>query len=321
MVVVCKAGARWPDGILPARFPWFQPSMSQFSTIGLISRRDNRDIVDTLLLVANFLGKRPGTAVVVDESVDGLLGTHRFEVVQREQMGERCQLVIVVGGDGSMLKAAALLAEQDIPVVGINRGRLGFLTDILPDDIEATLDQILEGHYREEPRFLLEVATDAGGESRMLGSAMNDIVLHPGIAAQMIEFDLYVDGQFVCHQASDGLIIATPTGSTAYSLSAGGPIMDPRLDVLALVPMYPHSLSSRPIVVDSKSRITLVIGERHNTLPQISCDGTVVHTACVGEAIRVQRKAKQLKLLHPVDYDYYATCRSKLGWAQRPVRS
>jgi len=295
--------------------------MPQFPTIGLISRRDNRDIVDTLLLVASFLGKRQGTTIVVDESVDGLLGTHKFEVVQREQMGQRCQLVIVVGGDGSMLKAATLLAEQDIPVVGINRGRLGFLTDILPDDIESALDQILDGHYREEPRFLLEVATDADGTGRLLGSAMNDIVLHPGIAAQMIEFDLYVDGQFVCHQASDGLIIATPTGSTAYSLSAGGPIMHPRLDVLALVPMYPHSLSSRPIVVDSKSRITLVVGERHNTMPQISCDGTVMHTASVGETFTVQRKTKQLKLLHPVDYDYYATCRSKLGWAQRPVRN
>lgn len=295
--------------------------MQQFSTIGLISRRDNRDIVDTLLQVAAYLNQRPKTTLVVDESVAGLLGTHKFEVVPRELMGMRCQLVIVVGGDGSMLKAANLLAEQDIPVVGINRGRLGFLTDILPDDIVPALEQILAGQYREEPRFLLEIATGNDKATRLLGSAMNDIVLHPGIAAQMIEFDLYVDGQFVCHQASDGMIIATPTGSTAYSLSAGGPIMHPRLDVLALVPMYPHSLSSRPIVVDSKSLITLVIGERHNTLPQISCDGTVVHTASVGETLTIRRKAKQLKLLHPVDYDYYATCRSKLGWAQRPVRS
>lgn len=294
--------------------------MQQFSTIGLISRRDNRDIVDTLLQVVAFLVKRPQTTLVVDESVGGLLGTHKFAVIPREQMGEQCELVIVVGGDGSMLKAATLLAEQDIPVVGINRGRLGFLTDILPDDIEHALDQILAGQYREEPRFLLETSTIESNGNRLLGSAMNDIVLHPGIAAQMIEFDLYVDGQFVCHQASDGLIIATPTGSTAYSLSAGGPIMHPKLDVLVLVPMYPHSLSSRPIVVDSKSLISVVIGERHNTAPQISCDGTVVHTASVGETITIQRKTRQLKLLHPVDYDYYATCRSKLGWAQRPVR-
>jgi NAD+ kinase len=295
--------------------------MQQFPTIGLISRRDNRDIIDTLAQVASFLSKRPDTALVVDESVAALLGTHRFEVLAREQLVKRCQLVIVVGGDGSMLKVANQLAEQNVPVVGVNRGRLGFLTDILPDDIEAALEQILSGKYREEPRFLLEVGTGAGKQARLLGAAMNDVVLHPGIAAQMIEFDLYVDGQFVCHQASDGLIIATPTGSTAYSLSAGGPIMHPRLNVLALVPMYPHSLSSRPIVVDSKSEITLVVGERHNTAPQISCDGMVVHTSTVGETFTIRRKARQLKLLHPVDYDYYATCRSKLGWAQRPVRS
>ncbi|HTQ98341.1 MAG TPA: NAD(+)/NADH kinase, partial [Candidatus Acidoferrum sp.] len=214
--------------------------MQQFSTIGLISRRDNRDIIDTLTQVANFLRQRPSTALVVDESAAGLLANPQLEVVPRETMGERCQLVIVVGGDGSMLKAANLMAEQDVPVVGVNRGRLGFLTDIMPDDLEPALEKILSGHYREEPRFLLEVSSGEGAHQRLLGAAMNDVVLHPGIAAQMIEFDLYVDGQFVCHQASDGLIIATPTGSTAYSLSAGGPIMHPKLDVLALVPMYPH---------------------------------------------------------------------------------
>ncbi len=294
--------------------------MQQFPTIGLISRRDNRDIVDTLAQVADFVIKHADTSLVVDRSVAALLGNHQLEVIDREELGKRCQLVIVVGGDGSMLKVANQLAEQNVPVVGVNRGRLGFLTDILPDDIEHALEQILAGQYREEPRFLLEVQTGAGKQARLLGAAMNDVVLHPGIAAQMIEFDLYVDGQFVCHQASDGLIIATPTGSTAYSLSAGGPIMHPKLDVLALVPMYPHSLSSRPIVVDSNSEISLVVGERHNTAPQISCDGMVVHTSSVGETFTIRRKAKQLKLLHPVDYDYYATCRSKLGWAQRPVR-
>lgn len=294
--------------------------MQQFPTIGLISRRDNRDIVDTLLMLVAFLNARPDTSILVDESVSSLLGMHPFEVISHEQMGSRCKLVIVVGGDGSMLKAANDLAEQNIPVVGINRGRLGFLTDILPDDIEHSLGQILGGQYRAEKRFLLEVSSGEGSDARLLGSAMNDVVMHPGIAAQMIEFDLSINGQFVYHQASDGMIIATPTGSTAYSLSAGGPIMHPGLDVLALIPMYPHSLSSRPIVVDSNSIITLRVGERHNTTPQISCDGTVVHTSSVGEIFTIRRKTQQLTLLHPVDYDYYATCRSKLGWAQRPTR-
>lgn len=294
--------------------------MQQFPTIGLISRRDNNDIVDTLQMLVAFLSARADTEIVVDESVDGLLGAHNFTVVAREDMGRICKLVIVVGGDGSMLKAANDLAEQNIPVVGINRGRLGFLTDILPDDIEPALGKILDGQYRAEKRFLLEVRSGQGSDARLLGSAMNDIVLHPGVAAQMIEFDLYINDQFVCHQASDGMIIATPTGSTAYALSAGGPIMHPRLNVLALVPMYPHSLSSRPIVVDSDSTISLVIGARHTTTPQISCDGSVVHTSSIGEIFTIVRKSQQLKLLHPIDYDYYATCRSKLGWSHRPVR-
>ncbi|HHX81848.1 MAG TPA: NAD(+) kinase, partial [Pseudomonadaceae bacterium] len=226
----------------------------------------------------------------------------------------------VVGGDGSMLKAAATLADQGLPVVGINRGRLGFLTDIIPEEIETSLDLILDGHYLLENRFLLDVSFPAASDTALLGSAMNDVVLHPGIAAQMIEFELYIDGRFVYNQASDGLIVATPTGSTAYSMSAGGPIMHPDLDALVLVPMYPHTLSSRPIVVDSDSEITLVIGDRHNTSPQISCDGSVVYTSNPGDVLTIKRKSQELKLLHPEDYDYYATCRSKLGWSHRPGR-
>jgi NAD+ kinase len=295
--------------------------MQQFSTIGIISRRDNREVVDTLLALTAFLQRRPHTRIVLDEGVSALLGTHPYEVRQRTEMGGLCQLVIVVGGDGSMLKAAPLMADQDLPVVGINRGRLGFLTDIRPEEIELTLGPILEGKYIEESRFLLEVIQITPKGEVMLGAAMNDVVLHPGRAAQMIEFELYIDGGFVYNQASDGLIVATPTGSTAYSMSAGGPIMHPKLDALVLVPMYPHSLSSRPIVVDSGSSIKLVIGARENTAPQVSCDGTVVHTTSVGDTITIRRKHKELKLLHPVDYDYYATCRSKLHWSHRPGKS
>lgn len=294
--------------------------MQQFSTIGIISRRDNREVVDTLLALTAFLQRRPHTRVVLDDAVSALLGTHPYEILPREKMGGVCQLVIVVGGDGSMLKAAPLMADQDLPVVGINRGRLGFLTDIRPEEIELALGPILEGQYVQETRFLLEVTQSTPAGAIVLGSAMNDVVLHPGRAAQMIEFELYIDGSFVYNQASDGLIVATPTGSTAYSMSAGGPIMHPKLDALVLVPMYPHSLSSRPIVVDSSSSIKLVIRDRHNIAPQVSCDGTVVHTTSVGDTITICRKQKELKLLHPEDYDYYATCRSKLHWSHRPGR-
>jgi NAD+ kinase len=295
--------------------------MQQFSTIGIISRRDNRDILDSLQVLTAYLRKRPHTGIVVDDAVSDLLGSHDFEVCKRESMGSCCQLVIVIGGDGSMLKVASTLAEQGVPVVGINRGRLGFLTDIVPEEIEKSLDEILAGKFKVESRFLLDVGIAGKSGQVKLGSAMNDVVLHPGVAAQMIEFELYIDGQFVYNQASDGLIVATPTGSTAYSMSAGGPIMHPRLDALVLVPMYPHSLSSRPIVVDSDAEITVVIGERHDTTPQISCDGSVVYTTAVGDVLTIKRKPQQLQLLHPIDYDYYATCRSKLGWSHRPGKA
>jgi NAD+ kinase len=295
------------------------PGMQQFSTIGIISRRDNRDIIDSLHTLTGFLQRRPDTRIVLDDAVSGLLGDHDFQVCARERMGEVCQLVIVIGGDGSMLKAAIVLAEQNIPVVGINRGRLGFLTDILPEEIEQSLGEILSGRFKLETRFLLDASLNSGGTTTLLGSAMNDVVLHPGIAAQMIEFELYIDGQFVYNQASDGLIVATPTGSTAYSMSAGGPIMHPELDALVLVPMYPHSLSSRPIVVGSHSEITIIVGDRQNSAsPQVSCDGSVEYTTAPGDIITIKRKERELKLLHPEDYDYYATCRSKLGWSHRP---
>lgn len=295
--------------------------MQQFSTIGIIGRRDNRDILDSLQVLTAFLRKRPHIRIVVDEAVSDILGSHDFEVCARESMGSLCQLAIVIGGDGSMLKVASTLAEQGVPVVGINRGRLGFLTDIVPEEIEKSLDEILAGKFKVESRFLLDVDIAGTSGQVKLGSAMNDVVLHPGVAAQMIEFELYIDGQFVYNQASDGLIVATPTGSTAYSMSAGGPIMHPRLDALVLVPMYPHSLSSRPIVVDSDAEIMVVIGERHDTTPQISCDGSVVYTTTVGDVLTIKRKPQQLQLLHPIDYDYYATCRSKLGWSHRPGKT
>ena len=296
--------------------------MSEFSSIGLIGRQDNANISDSLNALADFLLQRKGLEIVVDDGVSSFLRGHSafksMKVVSQEDFYLHCDLVIVVGGDGSMLKAAWSLANQNLPVVGINRGKLGFLTDILPEEIERDLAQVLDGKFKEESRFLLEVSLQSNDGRQALGCALNDVVLHPGIAAQMIEFSLFIDGEFVYQQASDGLIVATPTGSTAYSMSAGGPIMHPKLDALVLVPMYPHSLSSRPIVIDGKSEVTIVVGDRHQMMPQISCDGQVEYTAEPGDKICVSKKPEHLRLLHPRDYNYYETCRSKLGWSQRP---
>ena len=291
--------------------------MSQFKTIGLTAR-NNIEIVDSLQAVIRFLEQNSGTNILLDENIANLLDGNKHPLFSMDNLGSNFDLVIVVGGDGSLLQVASSLADHDLPVTGINRGTLGFLTDILPGDIESTLQPILDGEFKIESRFLLELSIGAGAQN-YLGSALNDIVLHPGKAVQMIEFELYIDNEFVYNQASDGLIVATPTGSTAYAMSAGGPIMHPRLDAIVLVPINPHSLSSRPIVVEGNRELTLVVGDRHNILPQLSCDGAMSHSCSPGDRITIRKKQKELKILHPADYDYYETCRSKLGWSHRPT--
>ena len=291
--------------------------MSQFKTIGLTAR-NNIDIVDSLQAVIRFLEQNSGTNILLDENIANLLDGNKHPLFSMDNLGSNFDLVIVVGGDGSLLQVASSLADHDLPVTGINRGTLGFLTDILPGDIESTLQPILDGEFKIESRFLLELSIGAGAQN-YLGSALNDIVLHPGKAVQMIEFELYIDNEFVYNQASDGLIVATPTGSTAYAMSAGGPIMHPRLDAIVIVPINPHSLSSRPIVVEGNRELTLVVGDRHNILPQLSCDGAMSHSCSPGDRITIRKKQKELKILHPADYDYYETCRSKLGWSHRPT--
>jgi len=294
--------------------------MAEFSTIGLTGRNSN-DIIDSLDAVVSFLEDHVDINIVLDVNISDLLKGTKYPVSPIEKLAGQCDLVIVVGGDGSLLQVASVLAEHDLPVIGINRGRLGFLTDILPDEIESTLEQVLSGEYKIESRFLLDlyIGTKEQDQQEYLGSALNDVVLHPGKAVQMIEFALYIDQEFVYNQASDGLIVATPTGSTAYAMSAGGPIMNPRLDAIVLVPLNPHSLSSRPIVVEGNRELTLVVGERHQILPQISCDGSMSHRCAPGDRITIRKKPKGLKILHPADYDYYETCRSKLGWSIRPT--
>ncbi len=292
--------------------------MSAFSTIGLTGR-NNKEIVDSLQAVISFLENHVDINIVLDVNIADLLQEKDYPVSPIEKLAEQCDLVIVVGGDGSLLQVASMLAEHDLPVIGVNRGKLGFLTDILPNEIESTLEQVLAGEYKIESRYLIDLFI--GEKQGYLGSALNDIVLHPGKAVQMIEFALYIDQEFVYNQASDGLIVATPTGSTAYAMSAGGPIMHPALDAMVLVPINPHSLSSRPIVIDSNSELTLVVGDRHRIMPQLSCDGAMSHPCTPGDRITIRKKKEQLKIVHPADYHYYETCRSKLGWSHRPTNS
>ncbi|HTO18545.1 MAG TPA: NAD(+) kinase [Pseudomonas sp.] len=290
--------------------------MEQFRNIGIIGRLGSSQVLDTIRRLKRFLLDRH-LNVILEEEIAEVLPGHGQQVCSRRNLGEVCDLVVVVGGDGSMLGAARALARYKVPVLGVNRGNLGFLTDIRPDDLEEKVAEVLDGQYTVESRFLLEAEMRRNAVPIAQGDALNDVVLHPGKSTRMIEFELYIDGQFVSSQKSDGLIIATPTGSTAYALSAGGPIMHPKLDAIVVVPMYPHTLSSRPIVVDGNSELKVVVSPNMQIYPQVSCDGQNHFTCAPGDTVTISKKPQKLRLIHPLDHNYYEICRTKLGWGSR----
>ena len=287
--------------------------MEPFKRVGVTGRQGRSHIEETLQRLTQLLQQR-GVEILLDETVSELLPGHTFTTCARIDMGQSCDLVIVVGGDGSLLGAARDMVPHQVPLLGVNLGRLGFLTDILPDELEQHLEAILSGHYHLEHRFLLDAAIYR--DNKLIGEAdaLNDVVLHPGQSTRIIEFELTIDEQFVYRQRSDGLIIATPTGSTAYALSGGGPIMHPKLDAIVLVPMYPHMLTNRPLVVDGNSELRLVIHPDNTIHPVVSCDGQVEMKVQPGDVIVIRKKPESLQLLHPLGHDFYEGCRSKLRW-------
>ncbi len=295
--------------------------MTQFKQVGLIGRLHSPAVIETLHRVIKCLNRCQCDVWVDERIVDSLnkeqLASATYGTGDRHFLGQRCDLVIVVGGDGSMLSAARVMATYGVAVIGINRGKLGFLTDIAPDQVEGSLEAVLAGSFETSNRFMLSAHVLRNGEEVGRGSGLNDIVLHPGKSARMLAYDLSIDGTAVYFDRADGLIIATPTGSTAYALSAGGPIMHPGLDAIALVPMNPHNLSSRPLVVAANAELEILIGEDNSTQPIISCDGQV-HIVCEpGDRVHIQRHEAQLKVLHPLGHHFYDRCRSKLGWHAR----
>jgi len=283
-----------------------------FKTIGVIGFLDNDLVNETVGRLTQFL-RQSGREVLIEESTHGQSpGAGR--TASRNEIGANCDLVIVVGGDGSMLGAASALARYNVPLLGVNQGRLGFLTDIRPEDIEILVGEVLSGKYLMETRFMLELSVMRNGNCVGTGEALNDVVLHPGKFIRMIEFELYIDEQFVYNQRSDGLIVSTPTGSTAYALSAGGPLVHPRMDAVVLVPMNPHTLSSRSIVVDGSSEIKLLIGAHNSAFPHVTCDGQSHVVTEPGDEIHVHKHPWKLNLIHPLNHNFYESCRSKLGW-------
>lgn len=292
-------------------------SKPSFSRIGLFGKPGVTDLQETLVGLITLLGDYPVQICLSEDCAHQISKNPALQLVPRDQMGQNADLVIVVGGDGSLLHAARSVVKHGVPIVGINRGRLGFLTDISPDDINDKIPEILKGHYQEEARSMLEIQIIRKGQIVDHGMALNDVVLYSGDIAQMIEFEVFINDRFVYRQRSDGLITTTPTGSTAYALSGGGPILHPGIPALALVPMHPHTLSSRPIVVQEDSHIVLRVTDNNTHAPKISCDGQIKLDTQPFDEIHITKLPETLRLIHPQDHDYFAMLRNKLGWGQR----
>lgn len=286
---------------------------SQFQRIAVIAKPDPAGhLTSTLRRLREVLVERRLT-LLPDERTASLLGLGRG--MPLSELASHCDLAIVVGGDGTLLHAARQLTDHEIPLLGVNLGRLGFLVDITPADISDCLSAVLDGKYVEDRRFLL--SAHIGDREPAL--AFNDVVLHKWNIARMIEFEAWIDGHFVYTQRSDGLIVSTPTGSTAYALSGGGPLLTPGLDAIALVPICPHTLSNRPIVIGADSVIEISVGGR--TDPQevrITCDGATSLTIGAGEKLTIRRHPTRVRLLHPAGHDHFNVLRAKLGWGELP---
>lgn len=287
-----------------------------FKRIGIIGFVDNLLVRETLGRLTKYLDQS-GLEYFLEEDTQNLSELPKDEhSCSRAELGESCDLIIVVGGDGSMLHAARDLVDYKVPLLGVNRGRLGFLTDIPPSELESQVGEVIRGNFVKSERFLLECELHRNGQIVDSGIALNDVVLQPRDSIRMIELNLQIDGQYVYTLRSDGLIVSTPTGSTAYALSGGGPILHPNINAINIVPINPHTLSNRPIVVEGSSDIEIEIAANNRVKAQVVCDGQNHLLSEWGDKLKICKKGTQITLVHPSAHSFYETCRSKLRWAQ-----
>ena len=286
-----------------------------FKTIALIGKHKNLDMVTPLLRLERYLESR-NLEVLLDRLTASAMKEGKFPTLTIEEIGKRADLAIVLGGDGTMLNIARKLAPYDVPLVGINQGRLGFLTDLSIDTMLETLGSMLDGRYVTERRMLLYVEVARGAASIFSALALNDVAVNRGIGGNMIEFEVRINGEYVYSLRSDGLIVATPTGSTAYALSSGGPILHPSLDLIALVPVSPHTLSNRPIVVGPDAIVEILM---HRTaVARVHSDSHSHFDLHEHDKVVVRRSPHEVTLLHSADHSYYRMLREKLGWSGLP---
>jgi NAD+ kinase len=283
-----------------------------FSPIVLLGRIEQERVREAMTALAAHLRAR-GITVLAEPGAAGALGDG-VEPISDSELPKRARLVVAIGGDGTMLRATRLIAGHDVPLLGVNRGRLGFLTDVGAADMLERVDEVLAGRYVTEARMMLRAELARTEDSPLTGTALNDVVVQKFEIGRMIEFETWVDGVYLNTHRADGLIVATPTGSTAYALSCGGPILAPELDALALVPVCPHTLSDRPLVIRAGRQVELRLLERAATRAQVTVDGVLLGEFLPGDRLAVSAAPLRVTLLHPSGHDFYHVLRSKLHW-------
>ncbi len=284
-----------------------------FQTVALIGKYKAPEIAEPLLRLADFLSTQ-GVKVVVDSLTDEHLKTHAYPALTLDEIGRTVDLAIVIGGDGTMLNIARTLSPCGVPLVGVNQGRLGFLTDLTLDNMQEKLTAMLAGKFIVEERLLIAARVLRGEEEVFRALAFNELVVHRSQISSLVEFEVRIDGEYLSTQRADGLIVATPTGSTAYALSAGAPILHPNLNVLELVPICPHTLSNRPIVVNSSSVLEILMHRTGDI--RVRFDSHTQFDLQLHDKIIVTGHPQRACLLHPEGHSYYHTLREKLLWNQ-----
>ena len=313
-IALVECQGLWPGIGLRAKKPRIRMN-TQFSRIALVGKVEDARVADSLALLARHLRAR-GITVLVDRAaaIEGLPeGLVRKAV---GEFGQEADLIVAIGGDGTLLFAAQLALARDIPLIGVNRGRLGFLTDVLPDEMIANVDDVLSGRYQTDRRRLLQARLVPAGGTERAYVALNDVVVQRQESGRMVELEVWIDGAFVNTHGGDGLVIATSTGSTAYALSCGGPIIHPALAAVVIAPISPHTLSDRPIVLGRDSRIEIRLVARSGTRAQVTCDGTVLGELAADSRLEIGPAQQDITLLHPPRHDYFRLLRSKLHWGR-----
>ena len=281
----------------------------------LVVRFDDARVAETVSALLPHLASR-GVEVLLGEHAALSAPATSVTRVPERQIGERADLVIAVGGDGTLLHAARLVARRGVPLLGVNRGRLGFLTDVMPKDMQPAVDAALAGELEADVRPLLAARLHKAGGAFAESFALNDVVMQKHDTGRTLDFETRLNGQYVNTHTGDGIIIASATGSTAYALSCGGPIIEPHLDALVLAPICAHTLSDRPIVVSGRSEIEVVLHERPDTQANVTCDGAMLGALAPGDRLEARIADEHVTLLHPRGHDYYKILRSKLHWGR-----